>query len=132
MVVDTRLAQREWRSPATAAQVEAVIARADVVVTTRLHGLVLALKNGVPALAIDPVADGAKVAAQAAAWGWPVLLPRSAPPVLDRDELDRLWSWWFREGRAGPAPARHARHAPLTADLLSASGANANLSADHG
>jgi hypothetical protein len=134
--VDTRLAHGDWRSPATAAQVEAVIARADVVVTTRLHGLVLALKNGVPALVIDPVAGGAKVAAQAAAWGWPVLLPRSRDagpgelvpghlgldePVLDRSELNRLWAW-CRSGearaRAGSAPgAQTAR--PLTADLLS-------------
>jgi polysaccharide pyruvyl transferase WcaK-like protein len=60
-----------------------VIARADVVVTTRLHGLVLALKQGVPVLAVDPVAGGARVATQAAAWGWPVLLPRSGSPVLD-------------------------------------------------
>ena len=41
--------------------------------TTRLHGLVLALKNGVPAVAIDTVAGGAKVARQADALGWPVL-----------------------------------------------------------
>ena len=135
--VDTRLAHGDWRSPATAAQVEAVISRADVVVTTRLHGLVLALKNGVPALAIDPVAGGAKVAAQAAAWAWPVLLPRSRDagpdspvpghrgpdkPVLDRGELDRLWAWCrspAARARAAAAPgAQTAR--PLTADLLSA------------
>ncbi|HEX3390663.1 MAG TPA: polysaccharide pyruvyl transferase family protein [Streptosporangiaceae bacterium] len=135
--VDTRLAHGDWRSPATAAQVEAVISRADVVVTTRLHGLVLALKNGVPALAIDPVTGGAKVAAQAAVWGWPVLLPRYRDavhhgpvpghlgldePVLDRGELDRLWAWCRSapaRARAGAAPgAQTAR--PLTADLLSA------------
>ena len=133
VVVDTRLAHGEWRSPATATQVEAVIARADVVVTTRLHGLVLALKNGVPALAIDPVSDGAKVAAQAAAWGWPVLLPRSAPPVLDREELDRLWAWCRSaqgRARAGSAPGTQ-NTPPLTVDLLSVL-ADADLSADHG
>jgi hypothetical protein len=121
VAVDTRLAHGDWRSPGTAAQVEAVIARADVVVTTRLHGLVLALKHGVPALAIDPVAGGAKVAAQAAAWGWPVLLPRSAPPVLDRDELDRLWAWCrSAEGRARAGSAPGAWNTPpLTTDLLS-------------
>jgi hypothetical protein len=136
--VDTRLAHGDWRSPATAAQVEAVISRADVVVTTRLHGLVLALKNGVPALAIDPVAGGAKVAAQAAAWGWPVLLARSRDavhnepvaghgqlgldePLLDRGELDRRWAWCRSaeaRAQAGSAPgAQTARQ--LTADLLS-------------
>ena len=99
-----------------------MIGRADVVVTTRLHGLVLALKQGVPALAVDPVAGGAKVAAQAAVWGWPVLLARSGNPVLDRDELDRLWSGagpW----KAGPGPLRARRVAirdRSTADLLSA------------
>ena len=121
VVVDTRLAHGDWRNPATAAQVEAVIGRADVVVTTRLHGMVLALKQGVPVLAVDPVTGGAKVAAQAAAWGWPVLLPRSGHPVLDRGELDRLWSWCrSAEGRARAGSALGARHtSPLTADLLS-------------
>ena len=119
-MVDTRLAHGDWRSPATAEQVEAVIARADVVVTTRLHGLVLALKQGVPALAVDPVAGGAKVAAQAAVWGWPVLLARSGNPVLDRDELDRRWAWCrSAAGRARAGAALGARKTPpLTTDLL--------------
>jgi Polysaccharide pyruvyl transferase len=91
--LDTRLAYRNWRSPASAAHVESVIARADVVVTTRLHGLVLALKNGVPTLAVDPVAGGAKVAAQSAAWRWPVLVARGADPVLDAGDLEYLWAW---------------------------------------
>lgn len=121
-MVDTRLAHGDWRSPATAAQVEAVLTRTDVVVTTRLHGLVLALKQGVPALAVDPVSGGAKVAAQAATWGWPVLLPRPGSPVLDRDELDQLWAWCrSAEGRARAGSALGARDTPpLTADLLSA------------
>ena len=55
----------------TAAEVESLIARVDVVVTTRLHGLVLALKNGVPAVAVDPVRGGAKVCRQAQTLGWP-------------------------------------------------------------
>jgi hypothetical protein len=58
----------------TAAEVEALLARMDVVVTTRLHGLVLALKNGVPALALDPIRGGAKMARQAATLGWPHVL----------------------------------------------------------
>jgi hypothetical protein len=39
----------------TAAEVESMIARMDLVLTTRLHGLVLSLKNGVPPIVIDPV-----------------------------------------------------------------------------
>ena len=72
--LDTRLDQEDWRLPRRPAELEAVIRRLDLVVTTRLHGLVLALKNGVPGLAVDPVAGGAKVAAQAQAWVWPATM----------------------------------------------------------
>ncbi len=66
----------------TAAEIESVIARMDLVLTTRLHGLVLSMKNGVPAIAIDPVAGGAKVSRQAAALGWPLIF--DADTVTDR------------------------------------------------
>ncbi len=70
--IDTRLDANctGLRSPA---EVESLIARMDVVLTTRLHGMVLALKNGVPAVAIDAIAGGAKVKRQAGAIGWPVV-----------------------------------------------------------
>ena len=58
----------------TAAEIESLIARMDVVLTTRLHGTVLALKNGVPVVAVDPVAGGAKICRQAATIGWPIVL----------------------------------------------------------
>jgi polysaccharide pyruvyl transferase WcaK-like protein len=58
----------------TAAEIETAIARMDVVVTTRLHGTVLALKNGVPVVAVDPIAGGAKIRRQAETIGWPALL----------------------------------------------------------
>ncbi len=51
-------------------QVESVIARMDAVVTTRLHGMILAIKNGVPPLVIDPIAGGRKVLRQAKTIGW--------------------------------------------------------------
>ena len=53
----------------TPAQIESMIARVDVLITTRLHGLVLALKNGVPAIAIDPKPGGGKITKQARAIG---------------------------------------------------------------
>jgi len=53
-----------------AAEVESLIAKMDVVVTTRLHGTVLALKNGVPVVAIDAIAGRAKVFRQAKTIGW--------------------------------------------------------------
>ena len=67
--IDTRLDVNDTglRTPA---EIESVIARTDVLVTTRLHGMVMALKNGVPALAIDPEAGGAKIRRQAKALGW--------------------------------------------------------------
>ena len=120
--VDTRIAPGSWLSPASPAQVESVIARTDVVITTRLHGLVLALKNGVPALAVNPVTGGAKVASQAAAWGWPVLLPGSGEPALDRAELGRRWEWCRSPAARARAAAAQAAPPgpPLTTDLLAA------------
>jgi UDP:flavonoid glycosyltransferase YjiC (YdhE family) len=69
--LDTRLDARDALACRTAERFTSLIARVDAVVTTRLHGLVLALHAGVPAVALDPIAGGAKVAAQAAALGWP-------------------------------------------------------------
>jgi hypothetical protein len=70
VVIDTRIDSLTG-TLRTPDQVESLIARMDVVVTTRLHGLVLALRSGVPALAIDPVVGGGKIVAQAEAVGWP-------------------------------------------------------------
>jgi Polysaccharide pyruvyl transferase len=69
--VDTRLDENRT-GLSTPGEVEVLIARADVIVTTRLHGLVMALRNSVPALVIDPIAGGAKVRRQADVVGWPV------------------------------------------------------------
>jgi hypothetical protein len=69
--IDTRLDSNltGLRSPM---EVESLLARMDVVVTTRLHGMVLALKNGVPVIAVDPQPGGQKIARQAQSLGWPV------------------------------------------------------------
>lgn len=76
--IDTRL-DTNVNPLRTPAEVESLIARMDALITTRLHGLVLAIKNGVPALAIDAVAGGAKVQRQAKTIQWPV--------VFSADEL---------------------------------------------
>jgi hypothetical protein len=70
--IDTRLDTNStgFRSPA---EIESAIARVDVMVTTRLHGTVLALKRGIPVLAIDPEPGGAKIRRQASTIGWPVI-----------------------------------------------------------
>ncbi|MDP2943687.1 MAG: polysaccharide pyruvyl transferase family protein [Candidatus Omnitrophota bacterium] len=57
-----------------AAEIESLIAHMDFVITTRLHGLVLALKNGIPAIVIDAISGGAKVLTQAKTIGWPIAI----------------------------------------------------------
>jgi Polysaccharide pyruvyl transferase len=86
--IDTRLDENSTglRSPA---EVETLVARMDLVLTTRLHGLVLALKNGVPALAIDPIAGGAKIVRQAQTIGWPLVFTADR---LDDRELDKAFN----------------------------------------
>ena len=69
--IDTRL-PNNLAGLRSSAEIESLIARTDLVVTTRLHGMVLALKNGVPAIAIDPHRGGSKVRQQAETIGWEV------------------------------------------------------------
>ncbi len=77
--IDTRVDPRIV-GQRSAAEVESQFAGLDAVVTTRLHGLVLGLRCGVPVVAVDPIPGGAKVAAQARAVGWPA--------VMDAESLD--------------------------------------------
>lgn len=70
--IDTRLDENAT-GLRTAAEVAALVGRMDAVVTTRLHGTVLALKAGVPVLAVDPIAGGAKVSRQALSLDWPAV-----------------------------------------------------------
>ncbi|GAA0364379.1 polysaccharide pyruvyl transferase family protein [Actinoallomurus spadix] len=106
--LDTRLDRRDWRLCSTADQFVAVVRRLDVVVTTRLHGLVLALRAGVPPLAVDPVDGGGKVSAQAGVWEWPVL-----PADADVTEFDAAWAWCLSE--EGRRAARDRATAPPAA-----------------
>ena len=69
--IDTRLDIPNKGGLRTSQEIESLIARMDVVVTTRLHGMVLALKNNVPVLAVDAIEGGAKIAKQADVIGWP-------------------------------------------------------------
>lgn len=103
--LDTRLDTRDWHLSATPAQVQSVLARLDLVVTDRLHGLVLALRVGTPVLAVDPVVGGAKVSAQARACGWPALLTAEQ---LDEYRLDRWWDWCLTSGRVAAREVRDA------------------------
>ncbi|MGQ1797441.1 polysaccharide pyruvyl transferase family protein [Kocuria oceani] len=104
--LETRLDPRDWRLPATAAQVGSVIARLDAVVTMRMHGLVLALRAGVPVLAVDPVAGGGKVTAQARAWDWPAVV---GPEELGADLLEEQLRWCLSEDGRKAAQARSVK-----------------------
>lgn len=83
MDVDTRmpLAENPLRTPA---QLESVISRMDVVITTRLHGALLALRNRVPVVALDSVSGGAKLSGQMDALGWPLTA------MVDDLDVDRV------------------------------------------
>jgi Polysaccharide pyruvyl transferase len=87
--IDTRLPCNATglRCPA---EVESLIARTDAVVTTRLHGMALALKNSVPAVAIDPYAQGGKILRQAKAIDWPVVFTADR---LDDDALREAFDY---------------------------------------
>jgi hypothetical protein len=83
ITIDTRL-DTNSTGLRTPPEVESLIARVDALVTTRLHGTVLALKNGIPVLAIDPEAGGFKIKRQAETIGWPLCF------VADQLDAHRL------------------------------------------
>jgi hypothetical protein len=97
----------------TPAEIESVIARMDAVITTRLHGLVLALKNSVPVVGIDPIAGGAKIRRQGDTIGWPLVF--NADQLSD-DELRAALDGCL-------APDARARAATCAADAAVAVGA---------
>ncbi|MEU0307827.1 polysaccharide pyruvyl transferase family protein [Streptomyces cyaneofuscatus] len=103
---DTRLAYDEWSHCRTPDQYLSLVGRLDALVTDRLHGLVLALRAGVPVLAVDPVRGGAKVSAQAEVARWPALLPGED---LTTELLDHWWDWCLSPVGAATARRRRAR-----------------------
>lgn len=88
-----------------AAAYENLVRRLDVVITTRMHGLVFAIKSGTPVVAIDPVAGGAKVSAQGRALGWPVLDGDS----LDEQGLADAVAWALEDARKAEIVERQER-----------------------
>jgi Polysaccharide pyruvyl transferase len=84
--IDTRWPNdRAFSGLDTCSAVSALISRVDVVITNRLHGLVFAIRNGVPVLAVDGIAGGDKVTAQARTVGWQICLEAelATPPAMD-------------------------------------------------
>jgi polysaccharide pyruvyl transferase WcaK-like protein len=110
--IDTRLDENST-GLSTAPEVAALIARMDMVVTTRLHGIALALNEGVPALAVDPIAGGAKVLRQAEAVGWPIAYTAD---VLSDEELKHAFDFCLtHEARRKAQYCAERAQAALTA-----------------
>lgn len=116
--LETRLDPRDWRLAHTPSQVTSVLARVDVVVSMRMHALVLGLGQATPVLAVDPIAGGGKVSAQAEAWGWPAVL---RPDELTPTALQRWWEWCLSAAgrRAAADAARYPPDRSQLDDLLS-------------
>jgi Polysaccharide pyruvyl transferase len=111
--IDTRLDVNRvgLRTPA---EIESLIARMDVVVTTRLHGMVLALKNSVPAIAIDPIAGGAKLRRQAETIGWPLVFTTD---TVTHEALQRAFDYCLTKGARAEAAACCKRAMKKARDL---------------
>jgi hypothetical protein len=114
--LDTRLDTGNWRHCSTPDQFTSVLARLDAVVSTRLHGLVLGLRAGVPVLAVDPIRGGGKLTAQVGALDWPALVPADeAGPGA----FDQWWDWCLSPpGRARAAALAAMPQQPLLTELL--------------
>ena len=116
--IDTRLDVNQT-GLGTASEVESLVAKMDVVITTRLHGLVLAIKNGVPAIPIDAVAGGAKITRQVEAIGWPLLL--NARDLTEEDigqAFDYCLTPAARSRAAGCAESAKSALASSRAELI--------------
>jgi hypothetical protein len=99
--MDTRLDTGDWRHCATPDQLAALLARCDVVLTTRLHGLVFGLRCAVPVLAVDPVQGGGKLSVQARRLDWWCLVGADELTGPGTEGLlDDRWAWCrSEEGR---------------------------------
>jgi len=115
--LETRLDSRDWRLCGTPAELESILSRLDLVITMRMHGLVLALKHGVPALAVDPVAGGAKVTAQARSWRWPAVVIPGPAGTIDLGAMNRWRDWCL--SAPGRQAAKHAAKSPPSSLLSS-------------
>jgi hypothetical protein len=99
--IDTRLDEHSTgrRAPV---EVESLLARMDAVVTTRLHGTVFSLKNGIPVVAINPEVGRWKIRCQAESIGSPVIF--NVDNLTD-DTLQKALDFCLTE-RRGPRRAR--------------------------
>ena len=71
------------------ASVELDLQCASSIITTRMHGALLAIYHGVPVLSIDQIKGGAKVTRVVSQLDWPVLNAWTATPDQVAAELER-------------------------------------------
>jgi hypothetical protein len=120
--IDTRWPkERNSGGLGSPAEVMSVIRRMDALLTNRLHGMVYALKAGVPVLALDPVLGGDKVTAQAKVLGWPaVSTVEEASPDWLTDKLDWCLSLEGRKAAGAISARAHGLLSGLPDELRSA------------
>ncbi len=85
--IDTRWpSSRNTAGQKNANQVVSLMKRVDVMLTTRLHGMVFSIKSGVPVIAVDFISGGEKLSAQSRAIDWPmtVLAEKATPEWMDQ------------------------------------------------
>lgn len=113
--IDTRWPKALHVSESAACDgISALIRRTDVLITNRLHGLVFAIKNEVPVLAIDAVSGGDKVSAQARRIDWPICLSaEEASPSA----MDAALKWCLTEDARQAARISHERAVALLGNM---------------
>ena len=101
--IDTRW-YREKNGLKSPAHVFSLLKRLDLLLTNRLHGMVYALKAGLPVVAIDAIEGGAKLTAQAQVLGWPACVPIEEATI---ERLEAAVDWCMtQEARAQAAACR--------------------------
>jgi hypothetical protein len=108
------------RSGIAPAAIESQYAACDVVLTSRFHGAMLALRHGVPFVAIDQIEGGAKLSALLGATGWPhVYRAESADAGGVVSAAEDALSGRL-DGRLADVARDAARRACATLDLMDA------------
>lgn len=72
------------------ASVEIDLQSASSMITTRMHGALLAIYHGVPVLSVDQIRGGAKVTRIVGQLDWPVFNAWTATPDQLAEELDKF------------------------------------------
>ncbi|WP_161596491.1 polysaccharide pyruvyl transferase family protein [Paracoccus aeridis] len=106
--LDTTLPRARNRAGiGSGAEFESILARVDALVTTRLHGTVLALKNGVPVLGVDAIQGGTRSPGRRSCLGGTRSMRSTAPPTRGWMQASpAAFSRWRRTGRRRPPSER--------------------------